>query len=393
MNKLFSLLILCFGMLSGCGLLGEDDADCPITAAPLTLDDFTLSQEVVYHNGVSGDLYYIAGDCFGGNGTLEFDYSGEVYEVDGRVHEVLTSGTMCVQLRSGDRKSDPLCKEVTVHRDHVWDTHRLAFPGGKTKQTVTMNINGDIYSGFGMYNNWYRLDTASFRWQQRANIPNLLDFNAFAGFSLNGKGYLVGNNSVLYEYDPAADTWANKGQLPELVSTLLNLGAFPDRSGYSQSVLGVSEGGKGYFGMGNMYYLYEYTPETNTWKQLASRPERIKAGDHLFAYQGKIYAGKYVYDIATDTWKRGGDNFSVDAGFSPGFVPFKGVMYGGLAGKTVQFDGENVTEVDLGGAELFTQAPIGLYGCGAATGSFIVFPRLMGIIGNDEVLWKYYIDQ
>lgn len=393
MNKILTFLILLLGILSGCGLLGQEDADCPITAEPLTLDDYTVTEDVVYHNGVSGDLYYIAGDCFGGNGILEFDYSGEVYEVEGRVHEVLTSGTMCVRLKSGDRKSEELCKEVTVHRDHVWDTHRLAFPGGKTKQTVTMSINGDVYSGFGMFNNWYKLDTASFRWQEMANIPNLVDFNAFAGFSINGKGYLVGNNSILYEYDPSANSWASKGQLPELVSTILNLGAFDDRSVYDQTVLGVSEGGKGYFGMGNMYYLYEYNPATNTWKQLADRPERGKVGEQAFAYQGKIYQGKYVYDIATDVWKKGGDNFSVEAGFSPGFVPFKGVMYGGLAGKTVQFDGQEVTDVDLAGAEKFTQAPIGLYGYGAVSGNFIVFPRLMGIIGKDESLWKFYIDR
>ena len=157
--------------------------------------------------------------------------------------ELLTSGTMCVQLESGGRKTEQLCKDITVHRNHVWATHYLDFPGGKTKQTVTMTINGSMYSGFGMFNNWYRLDTVAFRWQEMANIPNLVDFKAFAGFSINGKGYLVGNNSNLYEYDPAANSWTTKGQLPELVSTILNLGAFPDPSNYSYPVLGVADGG------------------------------------------------------------------------------------------------------------------------------------------------------
>ena len=74
-------------------------------------------------------------------------------------------------------------------------------------------------------------------------------------------------------------------------------------------------------------------------------------------------------------------------------MPFKGVMYGGLASKTVQFDGEEVTEVDLEGATMFTNAPTGLYGYGAATGNIIVFPRLMGVIGKDEVLWRYYLNK
>lgn len=392
MKKLLILTLISISLMSGCGLLGDDDADCPITAEPVTAEDFTLTQDVVYHNGVSGDLYYSTGDCFGGSGTLEFDYSGEVFEINGRIHEVLTSGTMCVELHSGGKKTDPVCKDVTVHRDHVWSVHYLDFPGGKTKQTVTMTINGAVYSGFGMNNNWFRLDTVSFRWEEKANIPNLFDFNAFAGFSINGKGYLVGNNSILYEYDPSANSWTSKGQLPELVSTILNLNAFGVRSEYDRPVLGVSEGGKGYFGIGAMEHLYEYNPATNEWKQLADRPERGKVGQHCFAYQGKIYVGNYSYDIATDAWTRGGD-FSIDGGYSPGFVPFKGVMYGGQNGKTVQFDGEKVTEVDLGGATVFTQAPRGLYGSGAATGNFIIFPRLMGVVGKDEVLWRYYIDQ
>ncbi|MDN4164549.1 hypothetical protein QWY31_03495 [Cytophagales bacterium LB-30] len=384
--------VLLVSILAGCDLLNQEE-DCPITAEPLTDEDYTLTQDVVYHNTVSGDVYYIAGECFGGSAELVWDYSGEVYEVNGRVHEVLSSGTMCVELHSGDGKTDPLCKDVTVHRKHVWATHYLDFPGGKTKQSVVMNINGTIYSGFGMFNNWYRFDTLTFRWTERTNIPNLLDFNAFAGFAINGKGYLVGNNSILYEYNPSADTWTNKGQLPTLVSSMLNLGAFGDRAQYDNPVLGISEGGKGYFGIGALEHLYEYNPATNQWTQLADRPERGKVGELFFAYQGKIYTGKYVYDIATDTWARGGENFSVDAGFALGFVPFKGVMYGCWENKTVQFDGEEVTEVDLEGATMFTNAPSGLFGNGAATGDIVVFPRLMGMLGQDEILWRYYIDK
>lgn len=379
---------------TGCGLFDDEDADCPITSEPLEDEDYTLNQNVAYHNSSGGNVYYIAGDCFGGNAEYLWEYSGDIYEMVGNQNfELLTSGTMCVELESAGRKTEKLCKDITVHREHVWATHYLEFPGGKTKQTVTMNINGVVYSGFGMFNNWYRLDTVSFRWEEKANIANLTDFNAFAGFSINGKGYLVGNNSILYEYDPIADSWMSKGQLPVLVSTILNLGAFAVRSEYAYPVLGVSADGKGYFGIGNMYYLFEYTPQTNEWKQLADRPERGKTGEHCFAYQDKIYTGKYEYDIATDTWKKAVDNFSVEAGFSPGFVPFKGVMYGGLAGKTVQFDGEHVTEVDLGEANQLIIAPMGLYGNGAATGNFIIFPRLMGVLGKDEVLWRYYIDR
>nr|WKN38807.1 hypothetical protein K4G66_08835 [Tunicatimonas sp. TK19036] len=393
----FLLWLAGLSMLQSCNLIGEDDVDCPVTAEPLTQDDLRVTEDITYRGQTSAELYYIAGDCFNGSGSTQWEYTGEAIfnspapSING--FTFMSSGTLCAQLQSDEGKSEKICQEIKVHRDHIWSPPQHRFPGEKTKQTVTMELNGDVYAGFGMNNEWYRFDTLTFEWLEKSPIPNLVDFNAFAGFAIANKGYLIGNNSQLYEYDPSADTWTSKGPLPELVSTILNLGAFPNRGEYAYPVLGVSEGGKGYFGIGNQDRLFEYDPGTNAWTELAKRPIKGTVGEHSFAYQGKIYIGHYVYDITSHAWSKGSEDFSISVGFSPGFVHFKGVMYGGLAGETVTFDGEDVQAVDLEGATMYTNAPTGLYGSGGVTGNFILFPRQMGIIGKDEELFRYYIDK
>lgn len=405
------LLLLCvIATFTSCSLFGDEEEHCLVTAAPLTNDDLTFPEHAVYRGTGGAVINYLSSTCSGDGATnATWSYSGNAIYDEHTSYttavppglpfdiksgfEFLTSGTVCVQLNAFNSTSEELCKEVVVHRKHVWNRYHEDFPGGKSKQQVTMNIAGDIYSGFGMFNNWYQFDTTTFEWSQRAAIPNLLDFNAFAGFAIDGTGYLVGNNSKLYAYTPATDTWTDKGELPVLVSTILNLGAFPNRSEYSFSVLGASMDGKGYFGLGNQDRLFEYDPGNNSWTELAKKPIKGIVGDHSFAYDGKLYSGQYIYDIATGSWSKGKDNFNVDVGFSPGFAPLHGVMYGGLAGKTITFDGVDVTPLDLEGANQFVQAPLYLHGNGASTGHFIIFPRLMGIIGKDENKMSYYVDR
>lgn len=393
-----------------CSLFEEEDENCKVTAKPLTNEDLTFPENAVYRGRGAAVINYLSSTCSDDKTTIAtWKYSGEAI-YDGTTSytnavppalpfdqaasfEFLTSGTVCVQLAAWGDISPEQCKSVTVHRNHVWNRYHEDFPGGKSKQQVTMNIGGDIYSGFGMFNNWYQFDTTTFKWTPKAVIPNLVDFNAFAGFSIDGTGYLVGNNSKLYAYHPDTDTWTDKGTLPELVSTILNLGAFDVRSEYGYSVLGVSEGGKGYFGLGNQDRLFEYDPSGNTWTELTKKPVKGVLGDHSFAYNGKLYSGQYVYTITTDSWVKGNNNFNVSAGFSPGFAPLNGVMYGGLAGKTVTFNGESVTTLDLNGANQFVQPPRLLHGKGASTGHFIIFPRLMGVNGADETKVSYYLDR
>lgn len=412
LTSAFKSILILTAVLSiqSCSLFEEEDEICKVTAEPLTHDNLKVTENAVYRGAGVGTVTYLSSTCSDdGTTNATWTYSGEalfdaatsytnavppalIFDQSSSF-EFLTSGTLCVQLTAWGDASAKLCKAVKVHRKHVWSRYQKDFPGGKSKQQVTMNIAGDVYSGFGMFNNWYKFDTTTFEWTPKAAIPTLLDFNAFAGFSIDGTGYLVGNNSKLYAYSPGADAWIEKGALPELVSTVLNLGAFDVRSEYSFSVLGASTGGKGYFGLGNQDRLFEYDPAGNTWIELTKKPVKGILGDHTFAYNGKIFSGQYIYTIATDSWVKGNDNFNVSVGYSPGFVPFNGLMYGGLTGKTVTFDGVNLATLDLGGANQFVQVPLLRNGNGASTGNFIIFPRLMGANGSDEMKMTYYIDR
>jgi hypothetical protein len=59
----------------------------------------------------------------------------------------------------------------------------------------------------------------------------------------------------------------------------------------------------------------------------------------------------------------------------------------------VTFDGESVKSLDLEGASRFVNPPLKLYGNGAATGHFIMYPRLMGGAVRNEGVVRYYIDR
>ncbi|MBZ0244894.1 MAG: hypothetical protein K8H85_03005 [Cyclobacteriaceae bacterium] len=404
------LILTVAASLQSCSLFEEDEELCKVTAEPLTNDDLTFPENAVYRGRGAAVVKYLSSTCSDDSNThTTWRYSGEaIYDAatsytnavppallfdQSSNFEFLTGGTVCMQLSAWGDASAELCKEVTVHRKHVWNRYHKDFPGGSTKQQVTMTLAGDVYSGFGMFNNWYKFDTTTFEWTPKAVIPSVVDFNAFAGFAIDGVGYIVGNNSKLFAYNPGTDTWTEKGVLPELVSTILNLGAFSIRSEYSFSVLGASLGGKGYFGLGNMDRLFEYDPANNSWTELTKKPVKGVIGDHSFAYNGEIFSGEYVYTITSDSWAKGNANFNVSAGYSPGFAPFNGVMYGGRSGKTVTFDGANVTLLDLNGADQFVQVPLLRHGNGASTGNFLIFPRLMGANGSDEMKMTYYVDR
>ena len=385
------------GLFSSCSLFEKEDEDCPITAFPLTQDDLRVTSETYYRGLVGAELFYITGECFGANADVDWQYSGTgEFVTPGNsmnTFELTESGTLCGQLMSGGGVSERICQDIQVYRDHIWGLYHEEFPSGRSKQQITMTLNGSVYSGFGSSNNWYRFDTTTFAWEERAHIANIIGFDAYAGFAIHNKAFIIGNNSKYYEYNPEDDNWIDKGVFPENVSNLLGLGSFGVRTDFNFPVIGLASGEKGYFGIGYSTHLYEYDPSSDSFKKLADRPERAEVGDHSFAFKGKIYNGKYVYDIESDTWSVGENNFNIKAGFSPGFVPYKGVMYGGKSGVSVTFSDSGFEEVPLDGANKFTTPPTGFHGNGAAIGNYIIYPRLMGGVSQFEARVWYYMDR
>ncbi len=376
---------LVLSLLSSC--IKKKD-DCDITSQPITDNsivtnsaNFTYCEYAVFRQKKDLELYYTIGDCNNASINTEWTYTGQNNRVGQSNssssfidYEFMTSGTICAQLMTESQSSEKACREIIVLRNNVWGETTNDFSGNATVQSITLTINGDVYSGFGNFNEWYKFDTTSWTWIEKSAIPNLVDFGAFGGFVINDFAYIIGNNSSVYKYTVSTDAWENIGTFPENVSTMLDL---QDPSEYPNPVVGESVNGKGYFGVGRNGRFYEYDPGANTWTQKATYPETTVINKHIFPYQNRIYVGRYYYDVATDSWVTFNIDFSRD-NFAPGFVQFGNLMYSSQNGETVTFDGSIVTVYDPNGPNKCSEvvSPIKVMAQGAVTGNFAIFPKL-----------------
>lgn len=176
-------------------------------------------------------------------------------------------------------------------------------------------INGKGYMvcgvGSGIVSTVYMYDPIGDTWTQKANFPGG-GRQAAIGFSLNGKGYLLGGftggSSAAYdmwEYDPVADSWTLKGNVPGTTARNGPIGLVINNQAYV---------GMGCAGSGGSPYsdFYRYDPGANTYTQLASIPGARDDCAHFaignFGYFGLGQAGTtvlrdfYKYDPASDTW-------------------------------------------------------------------------------------------
>lgn len=401
MQRLFLLLLLVF--ISSCSLF-EQEEDCTLLSEPLTKDNIItrdVNADVAPFNNIfvfrgrrAVEAFYQMGDCYIGDYSTKWTFSGEGQIADGPPNiatlEATTAGSICVTVNAAGNKSNEVCQDINFIKDNVWRQYADEFPSTATFHRVILNIKGRVFSGFGMNNDWFELDTATFTWTERNHIPNRTDFNAFAGFTIGDKGYLVGNNSMLYEYTPETDTWIEKGATPFIVADVLYLSAYSIRKDYKKTVLGLESGGKGYFGLGELFYLWEYDPVTNTWEEKAQFPERPDFYNHGFAYQGKIYFGQYIYDPAANTWTRGNHNFNTAETYSPGFVLMDGKMLGARNSRTITFDGSSMERVEADNEYLpYKKAPLSTVKNGVSIGNYAFF------VGSNSAkadnMWFYYV--
>lgn len=199
------------------------------------------------------------------------------------------------------------------------------FNGGSRANAISVAIGSKLYIGFGynsnigfggVSNDFYEFDTSTVTWKKLENLPGEGRANAVA-FAINGKIYAgLGTNynridvptiyKDFYEFDPAKNTWTKKNDLPftptdQPVSFVIN--------------------DKGYFGTGNSPAntpnttgrFYEYDPNTDKWKSIASIPQSRCRG-MAFAIAGKAYVGGgendnmeklddfYEYDPLKNSW-------------------------------------------------------------------------------------------
>ena len=98
--------------------------------------------------------------------------------------------------------------------------------GRYTASSFTIGNKGYVGGGFGaggpgLQNDFFEFDPSTGNWTALANCPAALQ--SASGFSLNGKGYIVGGHttsviSSVTEYDPLTNSWTPKNNFPQPVA-------------------------------------------------------------------------------------------------------------------------------------------------------------------------------
>ncbi len=224
-------------------------------------------------------------------------------------------------------------------------------------------------------------------WVKKVDFPfNGNRNNQHRAFTIGEKGYAIDMfEHKLYEYDPVANSWSEKAEVPE-----------SDNPGYSRRaavVMVISN--KAYAGLGwninstTFFDWWEYDPATDKWTRKADCPFNLGVG---FAVNGKGYVQRtgtkevYEYDPVADTWTQkqdfGGGEFINYWGHSTGFaVQDKGYLAAGNGGSELwQYDPSSDTwtqKTDFPGE-----------GRNNPT-SFVINDKAYVGIGGQADLWEY----
>jgi hypothetical protein len=197
-------------------------------------------------------------------------------------------------------------------------TKKTDYPGGTREKVVTFTIGnkgyfGGSYGNGGYHYDFYEYDPtigAGGTWTQKADIPADV---YFSGFSVGDLGYVkVNGSNEVYEYNPTADQWTNKGVSP--ITDVEPTEVFLGNLEYVKD-----EDGK--------FYTYDPTLPINNWTPLLNYPEGASFWQDGFAINGKIYVGGglsgavnvasshfYEYNPATNDYIQKSDLPTVNGG-------------------------------------------------------------------------------
>ncbi len=218
-----------------------------------------------------------------------------------------------------------------------------SYPGGVTNAAVGFSIGDTVYFGSGASGStdFYKLDPSSGKWTQKSSLP--LPSAAGACFTIGSKGYVAFGESNptdadpfasvtndLWEYDPSLDQWTQKASLPSIP----RFGAFA-----------FVIGNKAYVGGGGDANglvhddFYSYDPTTDTWTTLQELPEyfcfwaTFAIGDYGYIATGAVPDGDlswvWRYNPSSDSWTQMSDFPGAPRQGAVGFV-LNGKAYVGL---------------------------------------------------------------
>ena len=207
-------------------------------------------------------------------------------------------------------------------------TQKANFPGNLRSPGFSFSVAGKGYVGGG-FQGWsanppflkdfWVWDQATNVWTQKTDFPGT-ERTAFS-FVIGGKAYVGGGSGPpivtgnptyfydLWEWDPVADTWAQKANFPG-----------PGRNGPVSFTIGT----KGYiatgYGASDYDDLWEWDQTINTWAQKASFPGGTRYSAAGFAIGTKGYLGTgykvglgdpfkdfWEWDQPTNTWVQKAD--------------------------------------------------------------------------------------
>lgn len=188
----------------------------------------------------------------------------------------------------------------------VW-TQKANFGGGGRGYGTGFSIGSKGYYGTGIVGSYqwkqdfWEYDPATNVWTQKADFGGGLRYTA-VGFGIGDKGYM-GTGSYrsspyvlatyyqdFWEYNPSANTWTRKTDVPELGRT---------------NATGISIGNKGYVGLGMYYYdtrmkdWWEYDPE-----ETAGYGRQILKARSDMALPDSVWGTKVIWeeDLTIPTW-------------------------------------------------------------------------------------------
>jgi N-acetylneuraminic acid mutarotase len=267
-------------------------------------------------NGLTAQTWTQAASMPGGQeryNAVSFSIGGKGYVTTGQTTTTTLGSTW---------EYDPVADNWTQKADFPVGHRRVASGFAIGDKGYVLCGRDDSSDTGELHNDLWEFDPEANTWAQKANFPGGNRENLVA-FSIDGYGYAgLGLNYArkldFYRYDPSTDTWLT---LPSI--------AYADHH-YNTTVFTLD--GKGYFATGSAYNfstasnyttskVYMFDPATGIWTQKNDFPGGARQYGTAFTANGKAYFGMgnnglyltdlWQYDAANDTWFQIGD-------FTPG---------------------------------------------------------------------------
>ena len=192
---------------------------------------------------------------------------------------------------------------------NTW-TQKASLPSYSRDAAGSFVLNGKIYvfggvdSAYQYLSDCWVYDTGADTWTSLSLLPDWIAFPSC--FTINGKGYMTcymsansnTESAITYVFDPVGDTWTTKANFPGVA-----------RQAGSAFVINNI----GYVGMGQSQYsvvykdFYSYNPVTDIWTSVGNYGGSSKAWTSAFAIgnngyvgSGSYFSGNFI--VTTDDW-------------------------------------------------------------------------------------------